>query len=487
MLRQQTEQCHSAFFYDMPQGCLMLVRPIACVVTYVTALNESLKMISAKQLTKSQRLWLAIVLMGLIVTNSFNWSAFERRSFGECEESRLRWIFRRAKMAWTHLLQASISCIISHYELEKGVLVLDDSDKMRSRNTTKIAGVHKIKDKRTGGYFEGQEFIFLLLVTDTITLPVGFIFYVPNPELKKWKAIVALQKKAGIPAKLRAKYPPIDPKYPSKQMLGLELLKTFKQNHAGIVVQAVLADALYGNKEFIDAAAEITHCAQIISQLRKNQLVRYRGKNISLSTYFSRSPSVTRELVVRGGEKKRVTVSAARLYVSSHQKKRFVVALKYEGETDYRFIVARDLSWRHMDVVQAYTLRWLVEVFIEDWKAHGGWNKLSKQQGVDGATNGVTLSLLCDHFLLLHPLQSTRIKNKQPGMSVGCLVERINAEALLDGVNAIVNSNYPHLELKKFSMAIEESLPNRESKKHLVGRKLGNMGAAPSLIYQKAA
>ncbi len=78
---------------------IMLVRPIACVVNYVTALNESLKKISSHKLTKSQRAWLAIVLMGLIVTGSFNWAAFERRSLGAHKESGLRWIFRHAKIA----------------------------------------------------------------------------------------------------------------------------------------------------------------------------------------------------------------------------------------------------------------------------------------------------------------------------------------------------------------------------------------------------
>lgn len=464
----------------------MLIRPISCVVAYVSALNQSLQATTSKKLTKSQQLWLTIVLMGLILTNSFNWAAFERRSLGEFKEGALRWVFRHAKMAWSRLLQASIAHILSHYDLRQGVLVLDDSDKMRSRNTTKLPGVHKIKDKKTGGYFEGQAFVFLLLVTDKITIPVGFLFYAPNPAIKQWKERVKAQKEAGIPAKDREKYPPVDPNYPTKQMLGLELLRTFSRNHPQLRVQAVLADALYGNPEFMDAASKITHCAQVISQLRKNQMVRYRGKNITLNRYFSRTNGVIKELAVRGGEVKKVTVLAARLHVKSHQKKRFVIALKYEGETDYRYIVARDLSWRHMDVLQTYTLRWLVEVFIADWKSHGGWNKLSKQQGVEGATNGVTLSLLCDHLLILHPLQSARIKNKQPGMSVGCLVERINAEALLESVNHIVNSIDPQQALKKFSDALESVIPNRESEKHLVGRDLGRMESTPSLKYQWA-
>ncbi|MCX7117333.1 MAG: hypothetical protein NTW94_05425 [Legionellales bacterium] len=99
-------------------------------------------------------------------------------------------MFRHANIAWSHLLQASVAHVLSHYSVTAGVLVLDDSDKVRSRNTSKIAGVHKVKDKKTGGWFNGQEFIFLILVTGTLTIPVGFRFYIPNPALKIWKKTV---------------------------------------------------------------------------------------------------------------------------------------------------------------------------------------------------------------------------------------------------------------------------------------------------------
>ncbi len=87
----------------------MLIRPIDCVVSYVTGLNTSLKQISSTSLTKSQSMWLKTVLMGLIVAGSFNWAAFTRRSLGTYKEGRLRWIFRHANIAWDYLLQASIS------------------------------------------------------------------------------------------------------------------------------------------------------------------------------------------------------------------------------------------------------------------------------------------------------------------------------------------------------------------------------------------
>lgn len=465
----------------------MLIRPLACVVDYVTELNTSLNSISSTPLTKSQRGWLVTVLMGLIVAGSFNWAAFARRSLGAFKESRLRWVFRHANIAWANLLQASVARVISHYGVSAGVLVLDDSDKIRSRNTSKIAGVHKVKDKKTGGWFNGQEFIFLILVTGLVTIPVGFRFYTPDPALKAWRKTNKDQKKAGMPVNDRTKRPDPNPAYPSKQALALELLENFSKNHPSLRVQAVLADALYGNANFMDEAAKLTSCTQVISQLRKNQLVRSRGKNIPLTTYFSRTTGVVTTLVIRGGEAKKVTMLAARLVVKAHGKKRFIIALKYEGETDYRFIVATDLTWRHKDVAQAYTLRWIVEVFIQDWKGHGGWNTLSKQHGVDGATNGVTLSLLCDHLLILHPLQSARLKNKQPGMPVGCLIEHINAAALIDGVSHIVNAEEPKKEFDKFKALMEESLPDRSSTKHLAGRDLGRMEPTPSLRYQKAA
>jgi len=195
----------------------MLIRQMDFVVHYVAGLNASLKKLKTSSLTQIQCNWLVTVLMGLLVAGSFNWAAFSRRSLGICNESQLRWMFRYAKIAWDLLFQASVAQVISHYGITMGVLVLDDSDKMRSRNTSKIAGVHKVKDKKTGGWFMGQEFVFLILVTNTVTVPVGFRFYIPDPALKEWKKLNKAEKKAGIPSKERTRKPEPNPKYPSKK------------------------------------------------------------------------------------------------------------------------------------------------------------------------------------------------------------------------------------------------------------------------------
>ena len=91
-----------------------------------------------------------------------------------------------------------------------------------------------------------------------------------------------------------------------------------------------------------------------------------------------------------------------------------VIAIKYDNEETYRYLIASDLSWRTLDIVQGHSLRWLVEVFIQDWKGHEGWAQLTKQPGVEGARQSVILSLLVDHSLLVHPDQQAQLKNNLP-------------------------------------------------------------------------
>ncbi len=71
----------------------------------------------------------------------------------------------------------------------------------------------------------------------------------------------------------------------------------------------------------------------VISQLPKNQNVRFRNKLISIENYFTHYPGGPQNLSSRGAEEVGVLVSRARLSVDAHHQKRFVIALKYEQET----------------------------------------------------------------------------------------------------------------------------------------------------------
>ncbi|WP_242637500.1 hypothetical protein [Desulfobacter hydrogenophilus] len=54
-------------------------------------------------------------------------------------------------------------------------------------------------------------------------------------------------------------------------MIAKALLKIFVEKHPEIKIEAIVADALYGNAEFMDEASKIAGNAQVISQIRYNQ------------------------------------------------------------------------------------------------------------------------------------------------------------------------------------------------------------------------
>jgi hypothetical protein len=121
---------------------------------------------------------------------------------------------------------------------------VDDADKGRSKSTHPRAYVHKLKDKTSGGFIMGQTLVFLLLVTERITVPVGFAFYVPDPVLSAWRKQDRALKKQGVPKRQRPAKPLRNEAYPPQQALALRLLAQFRHHHPLITIKAVLADAL---------------------------------------------------------------------------------------------------------------------------------------------------------------------------------------------------------------------------------------------------
>jgi len=436
-------------------------------------------------LTQLQKIWLGFCLTGMLLTNSVCWAKFERASLGEYKIAALSWMFREAKVAWDYLLLASVTLVLERYGITNGVLVLDESDRARSKRTKRIHKAHKQKHKASGGYVNGQTVVLLLLVTQSVTFPVGFAFYMPDPLLTAWAKEDKRLKKAGVAKKDRPVQPVRNGLYPTKTQLALRLLQAFKDAHGDIKINAVLADALYGEARFMDKASRIFDGTQVISQLRENQNIEHKGKKRNLKAYFnSTNKGVEVTLRVRGGEDVKATMSSARLKVTAHGKKRFVIALKYEDESDYRYLVATDMTWRTMDVIQAYTLRWLVEVFFEDWKLYEGWGREAKQLDEEGSSRGLILSLLLDHCLLLHPEQTARIENKLPAYTVGSLQRKSQMEVLLEFIKTLLEHQNPADKLKELAGLVDDVFQLMPSGKHMVGRDLGRMEPTAALQYR---
>ena len=321
-------------------------------------------------------------------------------------------------------------------------------------------------------------------MTPKISLPVGVLFYQPAPELSAWYRQDKALKKQGVPPKQRPRKPTPNPHYPTKEQLALRLLETFKTYHPAVRIHAVMADALYGTATFVDGASALFSGIQVISQIRSNQNIRVGKRDQHVADYFATHPGTPCSIRIRGGEEVVAMVGSARLYVCAHKTKRFIVAIKYAEEETYRYLIASDLSWRTLDIVQGHTLRWLVEVFIQDWKSYEGWSQLTKQPGDEGARQSVILSLLVDHSLFMHPDQQHQLKNNLPAYTVGSLRANVQVECLVEVIDGLVSADDPQEQLKRFTHALHKVFAFGRSKKHMIQRQLGRLESTPSLKYR---
>ena len=143
---------------------MLMNQPAQFIKTFVTDLDAALgKLKPTAKLTSLQKIWLGFCLTGILLTNSVCWAKFERASLGERKIAALSWMFREAKVAWDYLLLASVTLVLKRYGITDGVLVLDESDRARSKRTKRIYGAHKQKHKVSGGYVNGQTLVLLLL------------------------------------------------------------------------------------------------------------------------------------------------------------------------------------------------------------------------------------------------------------------------------------------------------------------------------------
>ena len=203
---------------------MIIGKPAPFVSTFVDAVDEVIREHnSGRGMSAIQRTWLAFCVTAVLVTNSICWARFERASLGTYSLAALSWMFRHSKMPWDELLVASVRVILRHYGLTCGSLVIDDTDNQRSKSAKVLAHLYKLRDKESGGYVWGQSLVFLVLVTPKISIPVGFTFYQPAPELSAWYKKEKALKKQGVATQQRLPQPAPNPHYPTKQDLALRL------------------------------------------------------------------------------------------------------------------------------------------------------------------------------------------------------------------------------------------------------------------------
>ena len=185
---------------------LPLFNALCFVVIYINDLAEQLRLLNSEsKLSKTQKAWLSFVISAIIVSNTICWTVFTRMCNGSHKSTKLLGMFRRSIICWDKLMIASVQLIIKKYDLKEGILLLDDSDKSRSKNVKKLHATLKVKDKSTGGYKIAQNIMFLVLVTNKVTIPLGFAFYEPDEDWIAWRKKDKKLKKAGVAKKDRLK------------------------------------------------------------------------------------------------------------------------------------------------------------------------------------------------------------------------------------------------------------------------------------------
>jgi len=111
------------------------------------------------------------------------------------------------------------------------------------------------------------------------------------------------------------------------------------------------------------------------------------------------------------------------------------------------------MTWRMTDIVSAYTMRWLVEVFFSDWKQYEGWCQMAKQPGIEGSDRGFNLILLTDYGLLFHPEQKALLNHNLPAFTVGSLREHICFDAIMIFIEQMIKSDNPVTSSLKYRKA----------------------------------
>jgi hypothetical protein len=444
------------------------LEPLPFIQSYLMLLDQRLQQQGKNyRLSTAQKAWLGFCLMAILLTNSICWERFERMSLKSYSKALLSWLLRHSKIAWDRLLMESTMMILERHGIYEGILVVDDKDIDRSKHTSRIDGVHKVKDKGTGGYKMAQTVVFLYLVTKKFSIPVGFAFYKPDPKWSEWLANDKRLRKQKIPKKERPEEP--ERNWKKKHELALELMQKFKENIPTFNVVAVMADALYGHAEFINGVLELWKETQVISQLRKNQKVCCGKRRVTCREYFESYRGWEQEIKIRGRKLQTVLAGGGRLHVPSHKQKRFVIGLKYDGENEYRYLLAANLSWNMKHVMEAYSFRWLVEVFLEDWACYGGFCSLAKQRDIEGSERPLILSLLFDHCFLFHPEQILSIEKQASLATFGSLLERSRMEAFIKLVQHILEEKEPQERFDSIVREMSNVFCLRPSEKHLNG------------------
>ena len=451
----------------------MLESPLNCVNKYVDDLCTSANVL----LSKKQMVLVSRLLTGMILLGSFKLNRIAVLFLLQTSPHAMHAMLRRSGIPFRLLFWGGLKLIFQQFGIRIITIQIDDTERTRSKNCKILPFVRKALCKVTGGWIQAQNIVFIVLVTEKVTIPCWFCFHKPAELSKEQKKICKKNPR-------RTK--DFDPTYRTKvdlACIGLfivsRLLKRMeKELGLSIQIKVAAGDNGFACAQIQQAVAKYFGC-QYVSKANPNQNVRSRGIELSLGEFFKRFNHIQRTISIRG-KNIAVEYKAARVFISSYGRKVFAVAIRYQGERDWQYLFGTDLTWKAESIIKAYGLRWLVEVFFEDWKQYDGWGVGALQRSDEGAVRGLFLSLLTDLFLLY--FQNTDESLQEHGRnelySAGTVIRHLQAKAIHQAIEGVLEHDNPRKRLAEIQEKLLEIVEKRVSLKH--GRQWSFKDLEPS-------
>lgn len=389
-------------------------------------------------------------------------------------------MLRRSKIPMEKLFWGGIKLSFKLFKIKEVVVACDDSERERSKNCRFLPFVRKTICKATGGWVQAQNLVFIILVTNRVSIPVWYCFHRPSRLTKQQQKICKKN-----PSRVKE----FDKKYRKKNELariGLYIVsrmlkKLEKEIGIKVNVKCVTGDNGFASSQIQQTVSKYFDC-QYISKANPKQKVKFRGKKKSLESFFSARASVKQTVAIRGNNIE-LEYKAARVFVDSFRRKVHVVALRYRDDKSWQYIFGTDLTWTSETLIKAYGLRWIVEVFFEDWKKHDGWGVGALQRSVEGARQGVLLSLLTDLFLLYHQRTDTSLHehHRNELYSAGTVTRHLQNQAIHEAIENVLDDDDPRQRLEEVKEQMFAVVDRRISSKHLQHLDFHQFQSSPSL------
>jgi len=116
---------------------MRLSQPLPLVRASLETLDEQLRTYRSgpRGLSRRQRQWVGLCLMGMRITASWCWARCARFRAGRDSAWALTWLFRYATVPWRWRLRVRVTVVLHRDGIRQGVLSLDDVPNPRAKVT----------------------------------------------------------------------------------------------------------------------------------------------------------------------------------------------------------------------------------------------------------------------------------------------------------------------------------------------------------------